>query len=179
MPKTAISVLIALLISFTAAQAAGPDLSGPVILVAKPELRDPVFGATVLVVNPIGDDQHAGFIINRPSDVTLGAVFPGQAAKESISNPIYAGGPILTEVIFALVAQDSKPGGSIRLMDGLYAVYEEPVLDGLVAANSKSARFVSGFVAWRPGELRQEIEAGAWYVMAPDADVVARSPEHI
>jgi len=36
------------------------------ILVAKPELVDPLFGSTILVVVPVGGDQHTGFIVNRP-----------------------------------------------------------------------------------------------------------------
>jgi len=50
-----------------AATAAQPvDLSESMILVAKPELVDPLFGSTILVVVPVGGDQHTGFIVNRP-----------------------------------------------------------------------------------------------------------------
>jgi len=32
-------------------------------------------------------------------------------------------------------------------------------------------------VAWQPGELRSEVEQGAWYVLEPDAALVMRKPE--
>jgi putative transcriptional regulator len=31
-----------------------------------------------------------------------------------------------------------------------------------------------GYVAWRPGELRQEIDRGLWYVLDADPDLVFR-----
>ena len=39
-----------------------------------------------------------------------------------------------------------------------------------------TARFVAGLVVWRRGELRQEIERGAWYVLPPDAHLALRKP---
>jgi putative AlgH/UPF0301 family transcriptional regulator len=32
-------------------------------------------------------------------------------------------------------------------------------------------------VAWQPGELENEVEKGAWYVLEPDASLVMRKPE--
>ena len=34
------------------------------------------------------------------------------------------------------------------------------------------ARYFAGFVGWTAGELAKEIEAGYWYVGAPDAALV-------
>ena len=50
-----------LAVAATAAQAV--DLSRPMILVAKPELIDQLYGSTVLVVTPGRGDQHAGFCV--------------------------------------------------------------------------------------------------------------------
>ena len=63
----------ALTAAATAAQAV--DLSNSMILVAKPELADQLYGSTILVVTPVGGDQHAGFIVNRPTNMTLGQLF--------------------------------------------------------------------------------------------------------
>jgi putative AlgH/UPF0301 family transcriptional regulator len=49
--------------------------------------------------------------------------------------------------------------------------------EDIIESESDRARFVAGLVAWRPGELRAEIDAGAWYVLAPDAALVMRKPE--
>jgi putative AlgH/UPF0301 family transcriptional regulator len=70
------------------------DLSHSHILVATPELRHSIFGSTILVVKAIGGDQHIGFIVNRPADVTLGTIFPEHGPSQKITDPVYFGGPV-------------------------------------------------------------------------------------
>ena len=154
------------------------DLTKAVVLVAKPELRDPLYGATVLVVVPLGTDQHVGFIVNRPTDVALGKLFPSDGPAQKVIDPVYLGGPVGTEYIFALVQRADSPGAkSIELMPGLYAAVDRSTVDRIIRSESDHARFVAGFVAWRPGELRHEIELGAWYVLEPDAALALRKPD--
>ena len=75
-----------------AAQAA--DLSKSMILVAKPELAHQLYGSSVLVVTPVGRDQHVGFIVNRPTEVTLGQLFPEDGPSQKVVDPVYVGGPL-------------------------------------------------------------------------------------
>jgi putative transcriptional regulator len=159
----------------TAAQAV--DLSKSMILVAKPELVDQLYGSTILVVTPVGGDQHAGFIVNRPTNVTLGQLFPEDAPSQKVVDPVYLGGPLSPQVIFALVERTQSPGGqSFELMPGLYAALDEQTVDRIIRTESDHARFVAGLVVWQRGELRAEIERGAWYVLPPDADLALRKP---
>jgi putative transcriptional regulator len=154
------------------------DLSEPLILVAKPDLRDNVYGATILVVRPLGGDAHVGFIVNRPAEVSLGELFPGHDHSQKIVDPVYSGGPLGPEAIFALVQRPDTPGGkSVQILPGLFAVIDEATIDRIVETESDRARFVTGLVAWRPGELASEIEQGAWYVLEPDSALAMRNPE--
>jgi putative transcriptional regulator len=162
-------------VAATAAQAV--DLSNSMILVAKPGLVDQVYGSTVLVVTPVGADQHAGFIVNRPTEVTLGQLFPEDGPSQKVVDPLYLGGPLSPQVVFALVQRNQSPGGkSFELMPGLYAAVDEETVDRIIRSESDHARFVAGLVVWRAGELRAEIESGAWYVLAPDPHLVLRKP---
>jgi putative transcriptional regulator len=149
------------------AGAADVDVDKPLVLVARPELRDPLYGAAVLVVRPVGGDEHVGFIVNRPTTFTLGKAIP-----------VYLGGPVEPETIFALVQRNSTPGGhSIEIAPGLYAAHEGAVVGDIIKSEPQHARVMAGLVAWRTGELREEIERGAWYVLEPDAALVTREPE--
>jgi putative transcriptional regulator len=154
------------------------EVTGPVILVAKPELRDNLYGSSIVVVTPLGGDQHVGFIVNRPTDTTLGNLFPDHAPSQKVVDPVYLGGPLETGAIFALVQRASSPGGnSFELMPGLFAAYEAPVVDHIIESDAQRARFVAGLVAWRPGELQAEIDLGAWLVLDADAEVAIRAPD--
>jgi putative transcriptional regulator len=158
--------------------AAAADLSKPVILVAKPELRDQLFAASVLVVAPLGGGQHVGFIVNRPTNATLGKLFPEHAPSQKVVDPVYLGGPVESGLIFALVQQPTNPGGnSFEIMPGLYAAFEAEVIDRIIESKPERAKFVAGLVAWKPGELRDEIDLGAWHVVDPELSVVMRRSE--
>jgi putative transcriptional regulator len=159
----------------TAAQAV--DLSKSMILVAKPELVDQLYGSTILVVTPVGGDQHAGFIVNRPTKVTLGQLFSEDGPSLKVVDPVYLGGPLSPQVVFALVKRQQNPGGqSVELMPGLYAAVDEETVDRIIRTESDHARFVAGLVVWQRGELRAEIERGAWYVLAPDPHLAVQKP---
>src|SRR5688572_6446873 len=126
------------------------DLSQPHILVAKPELRDALFGSSVLVVKPIGNDQHVGFIMNRPTPVTLGKLFPEHGPSQKIIDPVYLGGPVDSQAIFALVEREDSPGGnSVEVLPGLYLAFEGTIVDSIIESEAGHARFIAGLVVWR------------------------------
>jgi len=177
MRKSSFPLVFALLLSWCALSGAA-DLSKPVVLVAKPELRDELYGSSILVVMPVGDDQHVGFIVNHPTGITLGRLFPEHAASQKVTDPIYLGGPYESQAIFALVRRSGKlEGHSFEVLPGLFAAFDAAVVDRIIESDPEHARFVAGLVAWQPGELRSEVERGAWYVLEPDAALVMRKPE--
>ena len=165
-------VLAVLLACFGGLAKAQP--SGTMVLVAKPELRaDPVFGSTILVVTAIGGEQHAGFIVNRPTSVTLGSVFPENGPSQKVVDPIYLGGPVDSDVIFALVRGSESPGkGSIQLLPGIFVAISANTVGRVIASDPERARFLAGLVVWKPGELQEEIKRGLWYVLEPDPALV-------
>ena len=174
--KAFLLAAVALLVAHPVAAADYSDES--VILVAKRQLRDKLYGATILVARPIGNDQHICFIVNRPSKVTLGQLFPKHAPSQKVPDPVYVGGPLSAESIFALVQTRKHPGGrSVEIMPGMYAVIDGKLVDDVIERESEKARFVAGLVGWRAGELRDEVRRGAWFVLDADPKLVLRKPE--
>ena len=180
MSKRSLTVVFALLLGVSGVVTARDtaDVSAPIILVAKPELRDKLYGSTILVVMPLGGNEHVGFIVNRPSDTRLGTVFPEHGPSQKVIDPVYLGGPTGSQLIFAMVQRPDSPGAkSLAVMPGLYVAFDAEVVDRIIETEPNHARFMAGLVAWQPGELQAEIEAGAWYVLSPDPSLVMRKPE--
>jgi putative transcriptional regulator len=146
--------------------------------VATPELSDPVYGKTVLVVKSFGSQQHVGFIVNRPTRMTLGKMFPDHAPSQEIKDPVFLGGPADVQALFALVRTDRCPGTKcLEMMPGLFAALDAGTVDKIIEGNAEGARFVMGLVVWRPGELQREIDIGAWYVHNSDSELALRDPK--
>lgn len=174
--KTILAIL-AIVLSWSL-PAAATDIAQPVILVAKRQLTDRLYGATILVARPIGNDQHIGFIVNRPTKITLGQLFPNHPPSHKVPDPVYVGGPINPESIFALVQTSKHPGGrSVQLMPGMFAVIDGKAVDDVIEHEATKARFVAGLVGWRSGELRDEVKRGAWFVLDADPALVLRKPD--
>jgi putative transcriptional regulator len=174
--KTLLAVF-ALLLSWTVDAGATDYSSESVVLVAKRQLRDRFYGATIVVARPVGNDQHIGFIVNRPSKIRLSQLFPEHAPSRKVLDPVYVGGPISADSIFALVQSDKSPGGhSVRLTPNLFVVIDSALVDTVIENEAGKARYVAGLVAWRSGELRDEVKRGAWYVLAADPELVLRKP---
>ena len=158
--------LALLLVLFAAFAARAEDLEKPLLLVASPALQGP-YSRTALLVFPMRG-QHAGFILNRSTDVKLASVFPEHAPSAKVADPIYFGGPEMMDSLFALVR--NNPGdGAVQVLGDLFVTAEATTVDRIIEMTPNDARYFAGFVGWRPGELAKEIEAGYWYVQDFDA----------
>jgi putative transcriptional regulator len=146
-----------------------------IILIAKRQLQDKLYGSTILIARPIGADRHVGFIVNKPTQMTLGKLFPTHEPSRRVTDPVFLGGPVSPEVIFALVQGNQSPGGrSIKILDDLYLAIDSDVVDRVIEKQPAQARFFAGMVLWRPGELAEEVKKGLWFVNDAKADVVLR-----
>jgi len=155
-------------------RAADPD-DDSIILVAKRQLQDKLYGSTIVLSRPIGADRHVGFIINKPTQVSLAKLFPGHEPSKKVVDPVFLGGPVSPEVIFALVQGKQSPGGrSLKILDDLYLAIDSDVVDSVIEKQAAQARFFAGMVLWRPGELDEEIKRGLWYVLDAKSDLALR-----
>jgi putative transcriptional regulator len=153
------------------------DASDSIILVAKRHLQDKLYGSTILIARPIGADRHVGFIVNKPTQMTLGKLFPQHEPSRKVADPVFLGGPVSPEVIFALVQSRESPGGrSIRILDDLYLAIDSAIVDRVIEKQPSQARFLAGMVLWRPGELNEELRRGFWCMQDARADIILRKP---
>jgi len=160
---------------FFAAPARPSDLADSMILIAKRQLQDRLYGSTIVLARPIGAERHVGFIINKPTQMTLGKLFPTHEPSRKVTDPVFLGGPVSPEVIFALVQGKENPGGrSLKILDDLYLAIDSEVVDSVIEKQSAQARFFAGMVLWRPGELDEEIKRGLWYVLDAKSDLALR-----
>jgi putative transcriptional regulator len=149
------------------------DLSQPVALVATQALAGSDFERTVLVVVPVPEGGHVGFIVNHPTNVKLETVLPDDASSRKVVEPIYVGGPVLTEAVFAVTRRAPTGGGKIiPLIPGVVAVFDAASLDRVLDGTPNEARYFVGLMLWTPGQLEEQIGAGVWEVRPADVDTV-------
>jgi len=146
-----------------------------IFLVAHPMFRDLDYRQTVLLAAPAPNGGHVGVILNRPTRRSLGSLFPEHEPSKKVLEPVHYGGPFSRGALVALVKTTATPGnGSVMLMKNLYMAFRVNTIDQIIESTPNEARYFVGYVGWRPGELRNEIDRGIWSVLGADVDVVFR-----
>ena len=146
-----------------------------IILVANPGLRDLDYRQTVLLAAPAPNGGHVGVILNRPTRRTLSSLFPEHEPSKKVVDPVYYGGPFSRGALVAIVKGDATPGtGAVQMMKNIYLAFRANTIDQVIESRPNEARYYVGYVGWRPGELKSELDRGVWSILSPDSDVVFR-----
>jgi putative transcriptional regulator len=157
------------------------------LLVATPLLADPNFRRTVvLIVEDEVEEGTLGVVLNRPSTIPVGQVL--EPWTELVTGPdvVFKGGPVSPNSALALatVGGTDEPVGW-RALDGAPALARLGLVDldappGLLADAIARFRVYAGYAGWGPGQLQDEIDEGAWYVIKAElADVFDDDPERL
>ena len=145
------------------------------LLVAHPAFRDLDYRQTVLIAAPAPNGGHIGVILNRQTRRSLSSLFPEHEPSKKVVDPVHYGGPFSRGALVALVKTDASPGaGSVPLMKNLFLAFRANTIDQVIETTPNDARYYVGYVGWRQGELRSEIERGLWSVLSPDLETVFR-----
>jgi putative transcriptional regulator len=117
-----------------------------VLLVAKPQLADPNFRHTVVLVTQTDDSSTVGVILNRPSEVR----------HEPTGEPVFTGGPVMPRTMVALFRSGNVPAApAFHVLQGIYLSMHPAILGAL----KPPYRLYTGFAGWRPDSCRAKSRA--------------------
>jgi len=172
---TPLRLLVFLGLVFASALARAQSMEDAVLLIAHPAFRDLEYRQAVLIAAPAPNGGHVGVILNRPTRRSLGSLFPEHEPSKKVVEPVYYGGPFSRGALVALVKADNAPGaGTVPLMKNLYLAFRANTIDHVIESTPNEARYFVGYVGWRPGELKSEIDRGLWAVLGADVDTIFR-----
>jgi putative transcriptional regulator len=144
------------------------------LLIAAPQLLDPNFRRTVVLVADHGEEGAMGVILNRPSGMTVADAAPDLEPLVGPDAPIFAGGPVQPTsgvVLVEVVEADEPVFGDVVLVPGLGELAD--VIDG-----AGSVRVFAGYAGWGPGQLDDELGREDWILEpARASDVFSEDPE--
>lgn len=162
-------VFLALLAGSACAQPNG------ILLVARPGMPDPNFSETVVLVTWTEDSSTVGVILNRPSARRLADVAPDWPGADDFKQPVYAGGPVMRQVLVALFESADEPKArAFRVLPHLYISMHPANLEPLIARAPARMRLYAGFSGWAPRQLESEVERGTWFMLRATEDVIFR-----
>ncbi len=152
-------------------------------LVATPDMPDPMFAETViLMLPPTEPPLIAGLIVNKPTNVPVSKVFPDARLLKNEPSVAYFGGPVYPSDP-SLILRGSKPSASAPWLFDDISVSTDPDAVAQLVKNPGAAtdlRLVLGRAQWSLNQLHAEILEGSWYVLPADPKIVfSRKPKQV
>jgi len=141
-----------------------PESLAPSFLIAMPQLGDPNFHRSVVLMIEHGDAGSMGLVINRAAPLSLGELARGQSMKIAPGREgdnVFVGGPVEPQRGFVLHNCDAIEEKH-EVVPGLYLSFTVDALQPLLQSASSKLRFCLGYAGWGPKQLEKEIAAGAW-----------------
>ncbi|MCL1817460.1 MAG: YqgE/AlgH family protein [Spirochaetaceae bacterium] len=97
-------------------------------LISGLNLFDPNFFRTVVLMVQHNAEGAFGLVVNRPAEYTLGTILPNLAGGEGLNIPVYIGGPVQQDFLFALHSGfPAAAGQGSSQAWGIPAAEEEPL----------------------------------------------------
>jgi putative transcriptional regulator len=146
----------------------GGDLIGR-LLVASPQLGDPNFERTVVLVLDHGPDGALGVVLNRPTGLPVDEILDAWSDQAQAAPPgvVFRGGPVSPDAVIGLArteAEDTDASQWRLVLDGVGTVDLAVAPDEQPVAVA-GVRMFAGYAGWSPDQLEDELAEGAWIVL--------------
>jgi len=154
----------------------------PTLLLAMPQLRDPNFHRSVVLLCEHGPKGALGFVVNRPTDLRAAeAVVLDPPVRGDSGLMLWTGGPVEPQRGFLLLGDDPGVEDSEKVSEGLHLTASVEVLRRILETDPaemarQRARLLLGYAGWGPGQLDQELTASAWLTAPADPELVFATP---
>jgi len=137
------------------------------LLVATPDLEDPNFFRTVVLLLEHNADGALGIVLNRPTEAALDESLPAWAELAASPPVIFVGGPVQPEAAIGLgrrTLRTEEADGFAPLFGELGTVDLERSPVDIVPLVDR-VRVFAGYAGWGAGQLEGEVAANGWFVV--------------
>lgn len=156
----------------------GDDLA-PGLLIAMPQLVDPNFTRSVVLMIEHTDEGSLGLVINQPHPILARHLLddlsiPWAGDPEAL---VWSGGPVQRNTGWVLYAPPPDSArdddeATLHLAPGLVLSRSPEKLRALAADPPARLRLLLGYSGWGPGQLAAEMAHGSWLHADLDPDLV-------
>ena len=143
-----------------------------------PQLQDPNFIRSVMMIVQHDRDGTFGLVLNRPADMSASELCRGLDLcwGGDPESPLHWGGPVQPHTGWMLFADDGQPSAfadeATELADGVYFAGSLDLLRAVAQAPPGDMRLFLGYAGWGPGQLEAEMVEGVWLTAPASRDAL-------
>jgi len=154
-------------------------LSPGTLLLSVPQMLDPNFMHTVVLMVEHSADGAYGLVVNREIGITVKALFPDHARLSDCDFPVHSGGPVGNDQLTFLHRLGEEIPGGHEVAPGLYLGGDPEAMARVLASGadvSHELRLIIGYSGWGEHQLDDELSAGSWVPAPYDSGLVFEAP---
>lgn len=150
------------------------DMFRPTLLLSMPQLQDPNFAKTVVLLCDFLPEGAFGLVLNRPTDMPARSMVRLEPPVEQGNGlALCTGGPVEPDRGWILIGEEPPDPDVRTIVDGLYLSASPSLLRRVLEAHpAPRARVLAGYAGWGPGQLDDELAQSAWLMSDVDLDLV-------
>lgn len=143
-----------------------------------PQLDDPNFRRTVVLLCQHTADGAWGLVLNRPTGTPAAqAVRLDPPVSRDNGLELWVGGPVEPERGCLLLGDDPQDADAVQICDGIFISGSAVLLRQILEHDRPSrTRLLMGYAGWGPGQLDAELLESAWLITEVDLDLVFDVP---
>jgi putative transcriptional regulator len=147
------------------------------LLIAGPDLWDPNFRRTIVLIARHDEDGAVGVVLNRPAEATVSDAAPPLTTLVGPDEPLFLGGPVQPQAAVVLAEFEHPENVDVVAFGSIgFLVDEDPEAVGGI----RRARVFAGHAGWGAGQLEAEMEEDSWIVEPALAeDVFTPDPDRL
>ena len=154
------------------------ELSGSLLL-AMPSLKDPHFTDGVVLVCHHDAEGSMGLLINRPQEITVGAVLDDMKLEHirDPEMPTFEGGPVEPFRGFVLHDGWHVYDSTLVVTPEIHLTTSRDVLEEIAdGTGPEHYMLLLGYAGWGEGQLEEEINRNDWLISPADPHLVFHTP---
>lgn len=136
------------------------------LLIAAPDMLDPNFMHSVVLVVSHEEAGAMGLVLNRPANVTVDALLPDHPVLSRQRFLVHQGGPVGRDGLQFLHRVPERIPGGYEIAEGLFLGGEIDALADYLDRQRDAAhdhvRLLIGYAGWGEGQLDRELAQAAW-----------------
>jgi putative transcriptional regulator len=156
------------------------EFSAPSLIIAMPQLLDPNFYRSVVLLIEKNDEGAFGLVINRAGESRVSELCTNLKVPwgGDVEERALYGGPVSAEQGFLLhgAVADDITTHSRDIIDGIRIASDMETFRALCSRPPGNLRVLLGYAGWGAGQLENEIVSGAWLTTDATADLVFETP---
>jgi len=154
----------------------------PALLLSMPQLLDPNFARSVVLLCEHAAEGAFGLVVNRPSEITAAeavSLTPPIASPNQL--PLLIGGPVEPHRGWILTAIRPDAVEHRELGAGLFLSASPLLLRQTLMTNPPPKRTVvlAGYAGWGPGQLDDELAQSSWLIVPVELDLIFEIPPNV